>query len=89
LVLLDSVVAVLDVTSVELLLGHRVETVGWVMVSGLGLVVLGRLLLNLLNRPAPVRGGGDFTLPPENAFGSAGPDPEPALVGQSPRLVQI
>jgi diguanylate cyclase len=46
------VLAVLVVTAVELLLGHRMGTVGWIMVFALAVLVLGRQLLSLLDQAA-------------------------------------
>jgi hypothetical protein len=46
------VLAVLAVTSVELLLGRRLGGVDWIMVFALALLVLGRHVLNLWERAA-------------------------------------
>jgi hypothetical protein len=46
------VLAVLVVTAVETILGHRLESVGWIMVLALAVLVLGRQLLILWDRVA-------------------------------------
>jgi hypothetical protein len=53
------VLAVLAVTAVELLLGHRVGSVAWIMVVVLAVLVLCRHLLNLWVRAAGARRPGD------------------------------
>ena len=53
------VLAVLSVTSVELLLGRRLGGVAWIMVFALALLVLGRQLLILWDRAALERQLGD------------------------------
>ena len=49
------VLAVLVVTAVELLLGHRVSLAGWIMVFVLALLVLGRQALSWLDQAARER----------------------------------
>jgi hypothetical protein len=75
------VLAVLAVTSIELLVGHQLGTADWVMVFALALLVLGRHVLNLWERAALVRlgdsdGWSDESVPvPE-------PDTDPILLGR-------
>jgi hypothetical protein len=53
------VLAVLVVTAVETMLGHRLESVGWIMVLALAVLVLGRQLLILWDRVSFERRFGD------------------------------
>jgi hypothetical protein len=53
------VLAVLVVTAVETILGHRLESIAWIMVLALAVLVLGRQLLVLWDRVAFERRLGD------------------------------
>jgi len=61
------VLAVLAVTAVELLTGHHMETVSWIMAFALVLLVLGRHVLILLDQAASRRH------PEDGDFDQAGP----------------
>jgi hypothetical protein len=75
------VLAVLAVTSVELLFGRQLGAVDWIMVLALALLVLGRHVLKLWERAALQRLGhnGDWS---DESLVATEPDTEPALLGR-------
>jgi hypothetical protein len=75
------VLAVLAVTAVGLLLGHRLGSVDWIMVFALALLVLGRHVLSLWERAALVRfgGGGDML---NESVRVTEPEADPVLSGR-------
>jgi hypothetical protein len=75
------VLAVLAVTSVELLRGRRLGGVDWIMVFGLALLVIGRHVLNLWERAALVRRG-DIGAWSDESVTLREPDTDPALMGR-------
>ena len=76
------VLAVLAVTSVELLLGHRLGSVAWIMVFTLALLVLGRHLLSLWERAALARRLVDGADASEQSPPVAEADTSPVLLGR-------
>ena len=76
------VLAVLAVTAIELLLGHRLGSVDWIMVFTLALLVLGRHVLNLWERASLVRLGERGGDRPDESVLVTAPDADPALLGR-------
>jgi len=75
------VLAVLAVTSVELLLGRRLGGVDWIMVFALALLVLGRHMLNLWEQAALKRLG-DSGDEYDESFPVTESDADPVLLGR-------
>jgi hypothetical protein len=75
------VLAVLAVTSVELLLGRRLGGVDWLMVLALALLVLGRHVLNLWERAA-LRRLGDSGEGYDESVPVTETDADPVLLGR-------
>ncbi len=75
------VLAVLAVTSVELLLGRRLGGVDWIMVFALALLVLGRHMLNLWEQAALKRLG-DSADEYDESFPVTESDADPMLLGR-------
>jgi hypothetical protein len=73
------VLAVLAVTAVELLLGHQLGTVDWIMVLALALLVLGRHLLILWDRAVQRKVGRDEMSGESSPV--ADPESHPVLLG--------
>jgi hypothetical protein len=75
------VLAVLVVTAVELLLGHRMGTAGWIMVFALAVLVLGRQLLSLWDQAARRRHLEAAADRPGESPAPSEPDTYPVLLG--------